>query len=106
MKRKIIPIKVQKTLLFIPFINFAISPIFLFNYLRRQNKLTDFLKSVFADCLATFLCVYANKLFVSAISDRKTILEIYNKIYLLYLVPVVWGIILIKCQEKYFDVEK
>ena len=106
MKRKIIPIKVQKTLLFIPFINFAISPIFLFNYLRRQNKLTDFLKSVFADYLATFMCVYANKLFVSAISDHKTILEIYNKIYLLYLVPVVWGIILIKCQEKYFDVEK
>ena len=106
MKRKIIPIKVQKTLLFIPFINFAISPIFLFNYLRHQNKLTDFLKSVFADCLATFLCVYANKLFLSAISDHKTILEIYNKIYLLYLVPVVWGIVLIKCQEKYFDVEK
>lgn len=106
MKRKIIPIKVQKTLLFIPFINFAISPIFLFNYLRRQNKLADFLKSVFADCLATFLCVYANKLFISTVSDHKTFLEIYNKIYLLYLVPIVWGIVLIKCQEKYFDVEK
>ena len=106
MKKKVKSIKIQKILLFIPFINFAITPIFLYNYLRRRNKLLDFLKSVFANCLATFLCIYANKLFVSAVSDHKTFLGIHNKIYLLYLIPVVWGIVLIKCQEKYFDVDK
>lgn len=97
----IVPLKIQKIILFIPFINLFLLPIFLFNYIRGRNRLIDFLKTGIWEIAAVFLVSLANKFVVSTFSGSKLFWDIYGKMFM-YVVSIVFGFILIKCQQKYF----
>lgn len=97
----VVPLKIQKIILFIPFINLFLLPIFLFNYIRGRNRLIDFLKTGMWEFAAVFLVSLANKLVVSTFSGSKLFWDIYGKMFM-YVVPIIFGFILIKCQQKYF----
>lgn len=105
MKKKTVSIKTQKILLFIPIVNFSIIPILLFNYLRRQNKMADLLKTAFFECVVTFIIAFVYQFISSAISSNTLLLTVFSKFFTLYFVHVVWGFISIMCQNKYFDVD-
>ena len=105
MKKKIVSIKTQKILLFIPIVNFSMIPILLFNYLRRQNKIADLLKTAFFECVVTFIIAFIYQFILSAMSSNTPLLTVFSKLFTLYFVPVIWGFISIKCQNKYFDTD-
>ena len=104
--KKIISIKVQKIIMFVPIINapflmFA----WLYNYIRTQTEYRVFAKSLIVIFVAAIPLGIMNMIVCRALIQFETIQNIVNGI-MQYLIGVSLGFSLIKYQKKVFGFEE
>lgn len=99
--KRLLTIRSQKIILFIPIINYVIIFIWLYNYSQTTKNIKVFIKSL----LMTFTLVFC--LAVIYMILEKLFADVYIidrclDVSLQYLFPLVVGGVLIRCQEKMF----
>ena len=100
--KKLISLRVQKIILFIPFVNLFIWFIWLINYSRIPSNLKLFFKAFFVAFAYALPFVILNIL-LSRLFTQSEIIEALRTIIGVYFTPLFMGVGLIKCQEKYFS---
>ena len=97
--KKLVPLRIQKIIMFIPIFNAFILFIWLYNYSKTPNKPKIFIKSL----LETFAIVIPIGAILSILlnifSGYKMVTVVLNFIQI-YSMPLVVGYVLIKYQEK------
>ena len=99
MMKKLIPLRVQKVIMFIPFINIFIIAFWLYNYMKTTNNIKLFFKSL----LKIWGVAIAYLIVSSALSEifsQTKFLDYIRNFIMLYLLPFTLGYVLIKYQEK------
>lgn len=96
-----IPLKLQWILLFIPFINMLIIPIYIWNFAVKSNDIKHLFPAlgfVFGVVLFWFFL----DIILSAIfQNQNDVFEIIDKILHPYLIPLTLGLVLILNQKKF-----
>lgn len=100
--KKLISLKIQKTIKFIPFVNYFILFIWLFNYSRIPSNLKLLFRALFTAFAYVFPFIVLNMLLSRLFTQTETLLVIQSIIGL-YIFPFQVDLGLIKCQEKYLS---
>ena len=99
--KKLLTIKYQKIISFIPIINYSIIFIWLYNYSHTSKNI----KVLFKSLLITFMfiiCLAVIYIILEKFFAGVSIFIKFMDISLQYVLPLVVGMILIKCEEKMF----
>ena len=99
MMKKLIPLRVQKVIMFIPFINIFIIAFWLYNYMKTTNNIKLFFKSLLKIWGVAIAYLIVSSALLEIFSQTKFLDYIRNFI-MLYLLPFTLGYVLIKYQEK------
>lgn len=101
--RKLVPIKFQRILSYIPIINSLILFVWLYNFIRSGKSHGIFVKSllVLLVCTAPLILI---QIVVSCVFAASTLSSICDLI-MVYLIPLSMGIGLIKYQKHVFEIE-
>lgn len=102
--KKIISIRFQEKIMFIPIINLGIPFIWLYNYIRTQTEYRVFAKSLIVFFAAFIPLEIMNMIVCKALTQFEIIQDIVNGI-MQYLISVSFGFALIKYQKKVFGFE-
>lgn len=100
--KKLISLRIQRIIMLIPFVNFFILFIWLFNYSRIPSNFKLFFKGFFV-AIAYAIPFIALNILLSRLFTQLEILLVIENIIGLYITPFQIGFGLIKCQEKYLD---
>ena len=96
---KLVSLRTQQVIMFIPFVNCFLLFVWLYNYSRTSKELEVLLKSILAMCAISIPFVILSIL-LSKIFPLSVIAHIIESFVMLYIVPFVVGFILIKYQKK------
>lgn len=96
---KLISLRIQKVIMFIPFVNCFSLFIWLYNYSRTSKKLNVLLKSLLA-IWAISIPFLILSILLSKIFPQSVIAHTIESFVMLYIVPCVVGFVLIKYQKK------
>lgn len=97
--KKIISVKCQKIIMFIPLVNFSILFIWLYNYAKTQTEYKVFSKSLLIIFISTIPLEIVNMIICKSLIRFENITNIINFI-MQYLVGISLGFALIKYQIK------
>lgn len=97
--QKSVPIKIQWIMLFIPYVNILIIPIFVWNWVQRyQNVKRLFITLGFIFCTVLFW-VFLDMFLVLTFPHNPEIFNVADKLYP-YFIPFSLGLVLILNQRK------
>ena len=100
--KKLVPLRIQKILMLIPFVNCAVPYIFLFNCTRIPKGRKVFLKSLLILFGLIIPIAVAQMLLFKAISQYELVLRIISPIVICIMLFII-AFTLIKIQEKYLS---
>ena len=97
--KKLISLRTQKIIMFIPVINIFIIAFWLYNYMKTTNNIKLFFKSLLKIWGVAIAFLIVSSALLEIFSQTKFLDYIRNFI-MLYLLPFTLGYVLIKYQEK------
>lgn len=100
--KKLISLRVQKIITFIPLVNCFMLFIWLYNYSKIPSNLKLFFKAFFVAFVYALPFIILNIL-LSKLFTQSEIIEVLRTIIGVYFTPLFMGVGLIKCQEKYLS---
>lgn len=100
--KKLISLRVQKIILFIPYVNLFIWFIWLINFNRIPRDFKKLFTTFFIAFAFGIPCIIINIL-LSRLFVQTEIIEVLRTIIGVYFTPLFMGVGLIKCQEKYLS---
>ncbi len=100
--KKIIPVKLQKRLIFIPFLNATVLFIWLYNYYRGVNDFRVFKKSLFVLFATTLPIAVLQIILTSAFSQYAGVVSLIDYLSI-YCTPLSMAYGLVRFQTKIFE---
>lgn len=100
--KKLISLRVQKIITFIPLVNCFMLFIWLYNYSKIPSNLKLFFKAFFVAFVYALPFIILNIL-LSKLFTQSEIIEVLRTIIGVYFTPLFMDVGLIKCQEKYLS---